>query len=63
MARTPIYPGEILSDELRQIGLSAKKLAEILGVPPNPLYQIVAGKRNLTADTVLLTQPALRHFG
>jgi plasmid maintenance system antidote protein VapI len=40
MARTPIHPGEILGDELEEIGLSAKKLAEVIKVPPNRLYLI-----------------------
>jgi addiction module HigA family antidote len=53
MARTPIHPGEILADELEETGLSAKKLADVIKVPPNRLYQIIAGKRNLTADTAL----------
>lgn len=53
MARTPIHPGEILADELEEIGLSAKKLADVIEVPPNRLYQVLAGKRNVTADTAL----------
>jgi addiction module HigA family antidote len=53
MARTPIHPGEILADELEEIGLSAKRLADVLLVPPNRLYQILAGRRNVTADTAL----------
>jgi addiction module HigA family antidote len=53
MARTPIHPGEILADELEEIQLTAKKLAEAIDVPPNRLYQILAGKRNMTADTAL----------
>ena len=53
MARTPIHPGEILADELEDIGLSAKKLADVIEVPSNRLYQILAGKRALTADTAL----------
>ncbi len=53
MARTPIHPGEILSDELQEIGLTAKKLADVIEVPPNRLYQLLAGKRNVTADTAL----------
>ena len=53
MARTPIHPGEILGDELEEIGLSAKRLADAIQVPPNRLYQILAGKRNITADTAL----------
>src|SRR5271168_5625671 len=53
MPRTPIHPGEILADELEEIGLSAKKLADVIEVPPNRLYQLLAGKRNVTADTAL----------
>ena len=53
MARTPIHPGEILVDELEEIGLTAKKLADVIEVPPNRLYQVLAGKRNVTADTAL----------
>jgi addiction module HigA family antidote len=60
MARTPIHPGEILSDELEEIGLSAKRLADVIQVPPNRLYQVLAGKRNITADTALRLG---RYFG
>ena len=60
MARTPIHPGEILADELEETGLSAKKLADVIEVPPNRLYQILAGKRNITADTALRLS---RYFG
>jgi addiction module HigA family antidote len=60
MARTPIHPGEILADELEEIGLSAKMLADVIEVPPNRLYQILAGKRSMTADTALRLS---RYFG
>ena len=53
MARTPIHPGEILADELGELGLTAKKLADVIKVSPNRLYQLLAGKRNVTADTAL----------
>jgi antitoxin HigA-1 len=53
VARSPIHPGEILAGELEEIGLSAKKLADVIEVPPNRLYQVLAGKRNVTADTAL----------
>jgi addiction module HigA family antidote len=53
MSRTPIHPGEILADELEETRLSAKKLADVLEVPPNRLYQLLAGKRSMTADTAL----------
>lgn len=53
MARTPIHPGEILADELQEIGMSAAGLARILHVPTNRLTQIMNGKRALTADTAI----------
>lgn len=53
MARTPIHPGEILADELEEIGLIPKKLADVIDVPPNRVYQLIAGKRSMTADTAL----------
>ena len=53
MARTPIHPGEILADGLDAIGLDAAGLARVIGVPANRISQIVAGQRNVTADTAL----------
>jgi antitoxin HigA-1 len=53
MARTPIHPGEILSDELRELGISAAELARLIHVPANRISQIIAGKRDITADTAL----------
>ncbi len=53
MARTPIHPGDVLADELEEIGISSKKLADLLEVPPNRPYQLQAGKQNVTADTAL----------
>jgi addiction module HigA family antidote len=51
--RNPIHPGEILADELAEIGLNASQLAQKIGVPENRIYQIVRGQRRLTADTAL----------
>ncbi len=53
MARTPIHPGEILADELAELGMSAAALARTLRVPANRISQIIAGKRAMTADTAL----------
>jgi addiction module HigA family antidote len=53
MPRTPIHPGEILADELTELGLSAARLADTIEVPPNRISQIIAGKRAITADTAL----------
>ena len=51
--RDPIHPGEILKDELEEIGLNGAVLANRLGVPENRIYQILNGQRRITADTAL----------
>jgi addiction module HigA family antidote len=53
MARNPIHPGEILADELTEVGISAAELARQIGVPANRVSQILSGKRSITADTAL----------
>ena len=53
MSRTPIHPGTILGDELDEIGISAAELARQLKIPTNRITQIIAGRRNVTADTAL----------
>ena len=53
MARTPIHPGEILGDEIKELGISAAELARTLCVPANRVSQILAGKRAISADTAL----------
>ena len=53
MPRQPIHPGEILSDELSELSLSASALARQINVPPNRISQIIQGKRAITGDTAL----------
>ena len=53
MARDPIHPGRFLADELTELQISAAELAQALHVPPNRIYQILNGKRAMTADTAL----------
>lgn len=49
----PIHPGEILADELAELQMSPAELARILHIPSNRIYQLIAGKRAMTADTAL----------
>ena len=53
MVLRPVHPGEILTDELAELGISAARLAEDLSIPANRLYQIIRGQRAVTADTAL----------
>ncbi|QKT08508.1 HigA family addiction module antidote protein [Gordonia sp. X0973] len=48
----PIHPGEVLAEDfLPDYGLSQRKLAELIGVPPRRINEIVHGKRAITPDT------------
>ncbi|MEH2287855.1 HigA family addiction module antitoxin [Nostoc sp.] len=53
MTRPPIHPGEILADEIYELGISASNLARFLDVPKNRITEIINGKRGITADTAL----------
>ena len=53
MTRQPIHPGEILSDELAELSLTASALARQIKVSPNRISQIIQGKRAITGDTAL----------
>lgn len=51
--RPPIHPGEILADELHELGITATELSRNLKVPANRISQILQGKRAITGDTAL----------
>jgi addiction module HigA family antidote len=53
MARPAIHPGEILADELHELGITADELAGILHLPPGDVSQILSGKQAITSDTAL----------
>ena len=61
MTRQPIHPGEILSDELAELSLSASALARQIKVPPNRISQIIQGKRAITGDAALRLGPLVWH--
>ena len=53
MSRAAIHPGEVLADELEEIGVSPTELARQLAVPANRITQIIQGKRAISGDTAL----------
>ena len=53
MSRPLIHPGEILADELVELGITPTELSRQIGVPPNRISQIIQGKRAITGDTAL----------
>ena len=53
MTRPASHPGEILADELEELGITPTELARRINVPPNRVTQIIRGKRAITGDTAL----------
>ena len=52
-AMRPIHPGEILREELEELGCSARELARALDVPVNRITGILREERGIIADTAL----------
>jgi addiction module HigA family antidote len=59
-AMRPVHPGEILRDELAELGLSARAFARALDIPVNRVTQILREQRGISADTALRLA---RYFG
>ena len=53
MSRPPIHPGEILAEELAEIGVKPAALAREIAVPANRISEIIRGRRAITGDTAL----------
>ena len=53
MLKRVVHPGEILKDELEELGVTPTEFARQIAVPPNRVSQIIAGKRSITGDTAL----------
>jgi addiction module HigA family antidote len=50
-----IHPGAVLKEEmLREGGISGYELAHSIGVPETRVYDILNGKRAISAETALL---------
>ena len=52
MFKCAVHPGEVLKDELEEMGVTPTAFARQINVPPNRIGQIIAGKRSVTGDTV-----------
>ena len=53
-SRVRTHPGEVLREEyLEPLGLSARQVAEAIGVPANRISDIVRERRGMTADTAI----------
>ena len=48
-----VHPGQVLKDELDELGITPTEFSRQIDVPPNRVSQIIAGKRSITGDTAL----------
>ena len=48
-----VHPGEILKEELAELGVTPTAFARQIDVPPNRISQIIAGKRAISGDSAL----------
>ena len=56
---TPVHAGEVLKDELEEIGLTQSALAEHIGVLPKTINEICRGKRGISAEMAMKLSKAL----
>ena len=56
---TPVHPGEVLKDELEELGLTQVELAKHIGVLPKTISEICRGKRGLSAAMSMKLSRAL----
>ncbi len=53
MLQHAAHPGEVLKEELEELGITPTELARQIDVPANRMSQIINGKRAVTGDTAL----------
>ena len=51
MPRPAHHPGEILADELAELGVTPTELSRQINVPPNRVTQILHGRRSITCPS------------
>lgn len=53
LAFEPIHPGEVIAEQLEALDLPLAAAARAMGMPQSRLWDIVHGRRGITADTAL----------
>ena len=56
---TPVHPGEVLKEELDQVGLTQSALAKHIGVLPKTINEICRCKRGISAEMAMKLSKAL----
>lgn len=53
------HPGELVRDEMRERGLTQKQLAEMAGLTPSVVSEVVRAKRSVTEEIASSLEKAL----
>lgn len=53
------HPGELVRDEMRERGLTQKQLAEMAGLAPTVVSEVVRAKRSVTEEIAASLEKAL----
>lgn len=53
------HPGELIKDELKERGLTQKKLAEMTGIKASVICETIAGKRSVSLNMAVALEKAL----
>lgn len=56
---TPIHPGEVLKDELDELGITQSSLAKHISVLPKTINEICRCKRGISAEMAVKLSKAL----
>ena len=56
---TAVHPGDVLQDELDELGITQSSLAEHIGVLPKAINEICRGKRGISAEMAMKLSQAL----
>lgn len=54
-----IHPGEMIKDEIGSRGISQRKLADMTGISPSVLNEVLNAKRSVSTEYALLFEAAL----
>lgn len=53
------HPGELIKDELKERGLTQKRLSEMTGIKPSVISETISGKRAVSLNMAIALEKAL----
>ena len=57
--KNPPHPGEIVADNLAELGVTVKDAAEALGVTRQQLHKVISGRSGITPEMAVRLEKAI----